>query len=99
MLNKERENAAWISCLMLPITIWYSIRKVWLWFTFQNVIQKTHFPVPESWFKDSEPSSSHISSVEDPLIAPVMASVALFWSDSSLAWKDSLNFLSYIISQ
>ena len=27
MFNKERGNVAWISCLMLTITIWYSIRK------------------------------------------------------------------------
>ena len=44
-------------------------------------------------FKDSKPSFSYLFSVEDPLVAPVMASVALYWSDSSLAWKDSLNAL------
>ena len=27
MFNKERGNVVWISCLMLTITIWYSIRK------------------------------------------------------------------------
>ena len=35
-------------------------------------------------------------SVEDPLMTPVMA--IRDWSDSTLAWKDSLNALSYIIS-
>ena len=49
-------------------------------------------------FRDSKPSSSEIFSVEDPFMAPVMASVALYCSDSSLAGKDSLNVLSYIIS-
>ena len=34
-------------------------------------------------FKDSKPSSSYIFSVEDPLMAPVMASVALYSSDYS----------------
>ena len=49
-------------------------------------------------FKYSKLSSSYMLSVEDPLMAPVMSSVALYWSDSSLAWKDSLNALPYIIS-
>ena len=66
---------------------------------FRTLYKKLIFLYQSLDFKDSKPSSSHIFSVEDPLIAPVMASVALFWSDSSLAWKDSLNFLSYIISQ
>ena len=44
--------------------------------------------------KDAKPSFS----VEDPLMAPVMANVALYWGDSSLAWKNSLNALSRIIS-
>ena len=31
-------------------------------------------------------------------ITQIMANVALYWSDSSLMWKDSLNALSYITS-
>ena len=29
-------------------------------------------------------------------MAPVIVSVALYWSDSSLAWKDLWNALSYV---
>ena len=43
---------------------------------------------------DFKPSSSWIFSVEDPLMTPAMVSVALYWSDYSLLWKDSLNALS-----
>ena len=47
-------------------------------------------------FKDSKPSSLSIFSVEDSLMAPVTPSAALYSSHSSLAWKVSLNVLSYI---
>ena len=48
-------------------------------------------------FKDSNPGSSQIFSVEDPLIDPVMTSVALYWNDTNLAWNNLLNALSYVI--
>ena len=98
IFNKERENVTWISRLTLRITIWYSIKKVWRWFTFESLYKKLIFLYQRLDLKDSKPSSSKILSVEDPLMAVVMASVALYWSDSSLAWKESLNVLSYIIS-
>ena len=48
-------------------------------------------------FEDCKPSSSEIFSVENPLMAPAMASPALCSSDSSLAQKGPLDALSYII--
>ena len=47
----------------------------------------------------SKPSSSHSFSLDVPLIAPVIANVALYWIECSFWWNDALYACSYIMSR
>ena len=91
MLNKKE----WIlieflvrRCVLLFGTVLKRHNVIHFW---KLYTKKIIFLYQRLGFDDSKPSSPYIFSVEDLLMAPLMANVALYWSDSSLAWKDSLN--------
>ena len=95
MFNKERGNVAefliWRCVLLFGIVL-----KRYHDDSFLIICTKIIILYQRLDFKVSKPSFSYILLVEHPLMAPVMTSAVLHWSDSSLAWKVSLNPLSYI---
>ena len=67
-------------CLVLPVTIWYSIvlKRYDGGSRLRTLYEKLVFLYQRLDFKDSKQSFSCIFSVEDPLMALVMVSVALY---------------------